>query len=76
MLTSDDLTELARARSEAINLVQWPARIANSYVTSGAPERRTDLEFRAADAAFVTRQFADGVALEMRLPRSALAISR
>jgi hypothetical protein len=67
-VTSDDLTELARARSEAINLVQWPARVAYSYVTSGVSERRTDLEFRAADAAFVTRQFADGVALEMRLP--------
>jgi len=65
---SDDLTELARARSEAINLVQWPARVAYSYLTSGVPERRTDLEFRAADAALVTRQFADGVALEMRLP--------
>ena len=64
----DDLTELVRARSEAINLVQWPARVAYSYVTSGAPERRTDLEFRAANAAFVTRRFADGVALEMRLP--------
>src|SRR5437588_3484340 len=65
---SDDLTEFVRARSEAINLVQWPARVASSYVTSGAPERRTDLEFRAANAAFVTRRFADGVALEMRLP--------
>jgi len=64
----DDLTELVRARSEAINLVQWPARVAYSYVTSGIPERRADLEFRAADAAFVTRQFGDGVALEMRLP--------
>jgi hypothetical protein len=64
----DDLTELARARSEAINLVQWLARLAHSYLTSGVPERRTDLAFRAADAALVTRQFADGVALEMRLP--------
>jgi hypothetical protein len=64
----DDLTELARARAEAINLVQWPARVACSYVTSAVPEQRTDLEFRAANAALVTRQFADGVALEMRLP--------
>jgi hypothetical protein len=64
----DDLAELARARSQAINLVQWPARVAHSYVTRSVPERRTDLEFRAADAAFVTQQFADGVALEMRLP--------
>src|SRR5437763_4043592 len=67
-LASDDLTEFARARSEAINLIQWLARVASSYVASGVPERRVDLEFRAADAAFVTRQFADGVALEMRLP--------
>jgi hypothetical protein len=64
----DDLAELARARGEAINLVQWLVRVAYSYVTSGVPERHTDLEFRAANAAFVTRQFADGVALEMRLP--------
>jgi hypothetical protein len=64
----DELTELARARSEAINLVQWPARVAYSYVTSGVPERRTDLEFRVADVALVTRPFADGVALEIRLP--------
>jgi hypothetical protein len=63
-----DLTELARARNEAINLVQWPARVACSYVTSGVPERRTDLDFRLADTAFVTRQFADSVTLEMRLP--------
>lgn len=62
------LDELARARSEALNVVQWLARIAQSYVTSGPAERRTDLEFRAEDMAFVTKPFADGVALEMRLP--------
>jgi hypothetical protein len=67
-LDRNGTSELARARSEAINLVQWPARVAYSYLTSGVLERRTDLEFRAADAALVTRQFADGVALEMRLP--------
>ena len=57
-----------RARGEAINVVQWLARVAQSYVTSAPLERRTDLRFRAADAAFVTEPFEKGVALEMRLP--------
>ena len=60
--------ELVRARSEALNVVQWLARVAQSYVTAGTPERRTDLDFCAEDAAFVTQLFADRVALEMRLP--------
>jgi len=63
-----DLTALAEAKLEAINLVQWLARIANSYVKDGTPERRTDLEFHPIDAAFVTKQFAKGISLEMRLP--------
>ena len=63
-----DVAELARARDEVINIVQWLARIACSYVTNGVPERCTDLDFHAEDAAFVTKQFAQGVALEMRLP--------
>jgi hypothetical protein len=63
-----DLSELAQARVEAINLVQWLARIANSYVGEDAPERRTNLEFRATDAGIVTKQFDNGISLEMRLP--------
>ena len=63
-----DVAKLARARNEVINIVQWLARIACSYVTNGVPERCTDLDFRAEDTAFVTKQFAEGVALEMRLP--------
>jgi hypothetical protein len=63
-----DAAALAKARTEAINLVQWLARIASSYVAEGAPDRRTELEFRAADAAFITKSFENGVALEMRLP--------
>jgi hypothetical protein len=63
-----DLVALATARVEMINLAQWPARIANSYLKDGTPERRTDLEFHPVDAAFVTKQFATGVSLEMRLP--------
>jgi|GEM_PF-1195705 len=64
-----DLSELAQARVEAINLVQWLARIANSYVGESEAELRTRLHFRSSDAAIVTRQFADCVALEIRLPR-------
>jgi hypothetical protein len=63
-----DPAELTRARTEAINLVQWLARIANSYASDGPLEQRTDLEFRTADAAFVTKSFGAGLALEMRLP--------
>ncbi len=63
-----DLSELAQARVEAINLVQWLARIANSYVAEGTWERRTDLEFRPAEAAIVTKQFDKAISLEMRLP--------
>ena len=63
-----DPAELIRAQTEAINLVQWLARIANSYVSDGPLGQRTDLEFRATDAAFVTKSFGAGLALEMRLP--------
>ena len=59
---------LVRARREAINLVQWLARIANSFAAGRTPEERILLEFRAADAAFVTTPFERDIALEMRLP--------
>lgn len=60
--------ELAKARWETINLVQWLARIANSYGSDDSPERRTELEFDAANAAFVTRPFARNISLGLRLP--------
>jgi hypothetical protein len=63
-----DLDALAKAKMEAINLVQWLARLSNSYVTKSPPERRTELEFRAADAAFFTRPFAKNLALKIELP--------
>ena len=63
-----DLDELAKARTEATNLVQWLARIANSYVTEGPPERRTELEFRASAATLFTKPFDKNLALEIRLP--------
>jgi hypothetical protein len=64
----DGLDELAKARTEAINLVQWLARIATSYVTEGPPERRTELEFRVSGATLLTKPFDKNLALEIRLP--------
>jgi hypothetical protein len=66
--SGSEFTELERARNEALNVVQWLARVACSYVTNGDPERRLDLDYHAVEAAVVTKNFADGVALEMRLP--------
>jgi hypothetical protein len=64
-----DLSELSQARTEAVNIAQWLARIANSYVAANTPEQRTRLEFRPHDAAITTGKFDKAIALEMRLPR-------
>lgn len=66
--TIGDLSELAQARAEAINLAQWLARIANSYVAASNPEERIRLEFRPHDATIATGEFDKAIALEMRLP--------
>ena len=66
--TFGDLSELAQARVEAINVAQWLVRIANSYVAAATPERRTRLEFRPRNAAIATGEFGKAFALEMRLP--------
>ncbi|MFZ0528669.1 MAG: hypothetical protein WBF24_21855 [Xanthobacteraceae bacterium] len=66
--TFGDLSELAQARVQAINVAQWLVRIANSYVAAGTLERRTRLEFRPHTAAIVTGEFGKALALEMRLP--------
>jgi hypothetical protein len=58
---------LEAARQETRNIVQWLARVALSYVTDADAERRLDLDVAPGAAAFVTKSFADGVALEMRL---------
>lgn len=62
------LDMLAGARAETLNLLQWLVRIANSYVTGGTPEQRIEIEFRAADSAFITKSFENNLSLEMRLP--------
>ncbi|HEX8827004.1 MAG TPA: hypothetical protein VF778_02720 [Xanthobacteraceae bacterium] len=67
-LEPGDSEEFSRARNEALNIVQWLARIAHSYVIGGASEQRTDLDFDAAGAWFTTQSFADGTSLQMRLP--------
>jgi hypothetical protein len=63
-----DREVLVRARTEAINLVQWLARIANSFSAGATPEERILLEFRSTDGAFVTKPFDRDMAVEMRLP--------
>jgi hypothetical protein len=63
-----DRQALAKAQTLTFNIVQWLARMANSYVADRAPEDRVLLEFRGADAAFVTKTLKNGQALEMRLP--------
>jgi hypothetical protein len=65
----DDPASFARARELAINVTQWVARIANSYVPAATADDRVRLTFRAPDAAFVTQPFEDDKSLEMRLPR-------
>jgi hypothetical protein len=67
-LAVGDSEEFKRARNEALNLVQWLARVAHSYVTGTASERCTDLDFDAARASFTTQPFADGVSLQMHMP--------
>ena len=63
-----DPASFARARELALNVVQWVARIANSYVSAATAEERVRLTFRTPDATFVTRPFEDNKSLELRLP--------
>lgn len=59
--------EFAQARNETLNLVQWLARIANSYVSAPLSDERVILGFRSADPAFITQEFEGSTALELRL---------
>jgi hypothetical protein len=59
---------LADARVLTINILQWLARIANSYASGATPDDRVTLEFHPSDSAFVTKSFDKGWTLEMRLP--------
>ena len=65
-----DLDGLAKARAETLNLIQWLARVANSYVPAGFPEGRRQLEYRAATATFLTRPFDKDLTLALQMPNS------
>ncbi len=59
---------LRKARAETLNLIQWLARVANSYVPAGFPEGRQQLEYRAATATFLTRPFDKDLTLALQMP--------
>jgi hypothetical protein len=63
----DEKEIFIKARELTLNLVQWLARIANSYVADGSIKDRLVLDFRI-DGSFVTKTFEHGLALELRLP--------
>jgi hypothetical protein len=63
-----DLDALARARAETINLAQWLARIANSYVLAGPLDARLYLEYRPGAATFVTKPFDKNLNLALHVP--------
>jgi hypothetical protein len=63
----DNKEIFVKAREQTLNLVQWLARVANSYVAAGLPLDRVALDFRP-DGAFVTKTFDRDIALGMRMP--------
>ena len=67
-LNRDSRDSFCKARELTLNLVQWPARIANSYVPAGAStDVRLALDFHR-DGSLVTKPFEREIALELRLP--------
>jgi hypothetical protein len=63
-----DPRSLGKARWLALNLGQWLARIANSYVTGATWQDRMRLQWQADDDSFVTQSFERGLALKLMLP--------
>jgi hypothetical protein len=61
-----DRDMFARARKQTLDLVQWLARIAKSYVAGERPEDRVLLNF--SRGVFTTKTFDRDFALELRLP--------
>jgi hypothetical protein len=61
-----DPRSLSKARELVLNMVQWPARIANSYVTGATWQERTRLQWRGADDSIATASFDDGFGLKLR----------
>jgi hypothetical protein len=58
---------LGQARWLALNIVQWPARIANSYVTGSTWPERTWMAWQPAADAIVTRSFDRALSLRLDL---------
>ena len=67
-LGSVDPRSLGKARRLALNLVQWPARIAYSYLNAEPAARRLVLRWVPERAAMTTGEFAGAIALEMCFP--------
>jgi hypothetical protein len=65
-IPSGSVEEFAKARTELLNLVQWLARIANSYA-GGLPQDRVVLRFDSHAPSFMTQLFERDMALEIRL---------
>lgn len=65
-VSQPDRDMLTKARKQTLELAQWLARIANSYVAADRPEDRVLLSF--SHGVFVTKTFDRGFALELRLP--------
>src|ERR1041385_8516516 len=61
-----DKDMFAKARNQTLNLAQWLARIANSYVADDRPEDPVLLSF--SRGIFATKTFDREFALELRLP--------
>ena len=67
VMDRDKRDSFLKARELTLNLVQWLARIANSYVAGNSIEDRLALDFRG-DGSMVTKTFDREIALELRLP--------
>jgi len=66
-IPAEDGDAFARARRETMNIVQWLARVANSYVNAPQDER-TLLRFLPQQAALATMEFDGNKSLQLRLP--------
>ena len=58
---------LGQARWLALNIVQWPARVANSYVTGATWQERTWMAWQPAADAIVTQSFDRALSLRLDL---------
>jgi hypothetical protein len=62
-----DPCRLGQARWLALNIVQWPARVANSYVSGATWRERTLMEWQSASDSIVTQPFDRELCLKLNL---------